>query len=107
MLGLILLWALPAESQIYRYRDAQGNLRVTDNLGDVPEDQRPQAQATEETAVSAPNTPPVPAEEKTATTANEAASEAAEDPEAAEDAEIERLDAERAAVAGSCASASS
>jgi len=98
IVGLMLLWTSPATSQIYRYRDAQGNLRVTDNLGDVPVDQRPQAQATEEIAVGAPNAAPATAAEKTEPPGNEAAGEAPEDPEAAEDAEIERLAAERAAL---------
>jgi hypothetical protein len=94
MVGLILLWAFPAGAQIYRYRDAQGNLRVTDNLGDVPEDQRPQIEDTQEIPASPP---PAAAAAETGPGASQAEAEA-EDPQAAEDAEIARLEAERAAL---------
>jgi hypothetical protein len=36
----IVLWSLPGWAEIYRYKDASGVVRFTDNLADVPEKQR-------------------------------------------------------------------
>lgn len=38
----------PAQAEMYKYRDQEGNLRFTDNLAQIPEDQRPQAETLEE-----------------------------------------------------------
>lgn len=42
VLALLLIWTSPpiAEAQLYRYKDTQGNWRYTDNLADVPLEQR-------------------------------------------------------------------
>ena len=44
VLTVLFIWAAPfpaaAENQLYRYQDAQGNWSYTDNLADVPPDQR-------------------------------------------------------------------
>jgi flagellar motility protein MotE (MotC chaperone) len=42
MLSLVFIMAVsvPASAQIYEYRDADGNIRFTDDLGNVPEAQR-------------------------------------------------------------------
>ncbi len=37
----LFLAALPASAEFYKYRDASGVLRFTDNLAEVPPDQRP------------------------------------------------------------------
>ncbi len=42
MVGLAVTGSL-VEAEMYKYRDAQGNVRYTDNLAQIPEDQRPQA----------------------------------------------------------------
>ena len=47
-----ILSVLPAQAELYKYRDAQGHVCFTDNLAEVPKDQRPYIQALEE--VSAP-----------------------------------------------------
>lgn len=40
IIGLLLADNTAASEQLYRYRDANGNWRYTDNLADVPADQR-------------------------------------------------------------------
>jgi hypothetical protein len=37
----LFLAAMPASAEFYKYRDANGVLRFTDNLAEVPPDQRP------------------------------------------------------------------
>ncbi len=57
VLGMILImWCAPLESgaQLYRYKDASGNWHYTDNLADVPEDQRENLQEYESVAPPAP-----------------------------------------------------
>ncbi len=44
---LLLLVAVPAAGEYYQYRDAQGNLRFTDDPANLPEDQRPDLQTFE------------------------------------------------------------
>ncbi len=39
--GLIAFFALSASAEFYRYKDENGVYRYTDNLMEVPEDQRP------------------------------------------------------------------
>jgi predicted RNase H-like nuclease (RuvC/YqgF family) len=41
LVGMIGCLAIPAFGKYYRYTDANGVLRFTDNLADVPKDQRP------------------------------------------------------------------
>ncbi len=44
VLALMLAGAIaPARSEMYKYRDAQGNVCYTDNLAQIPTDQRPGA----------------------------------------------------------------
>ena len=44
VLALVLAGAVaPAQSEMYKYRDAQGNVCYTDNLAQIPSDQRPGA----------------------------------------------------------------
>ena len=44
----VLLLANPVLGEFYKYRDRNGVLRFTDNLADVPVDQRPDAQSYKE-----------------------------------------------------------
>lgn len=44
----VLLFANPALGEFYKYRDSSGVLRFTDNLGEVPPDQRPGARSYKE-----------------------------------------------------------
>jgi hypothetical protein len=39
--GMVVYWATPAFCEYYQYTDANGVLRFTDNLANVPPDQRP------------------------------------------------------------------
>ena len=39
--GMVVLWATPALSEYYQYKDQNGVLRFTDDLSSVPPDQRP------------------------------------------------------------------
>ena len=48
LLSLILMPGL-CLAEFYKYRDANGNIRFTDNLGDVPRDQRENIQEYQET----------------------------------------------------------
>jgi len=48
VLMLLVVGSDPAAADIYKYRDAQGVLRYTYDLAEVPEDQRPQVQTYEE-----------------------------------------------------------
>ena len=44
----VLLFANPALGEFYKYRDSNGVLRFTDNLAEVPLNQRPKAQSYKE-----------------------------------------------------------
>ena len=61
LLVLICIW-LPAtaSAEYYKYRDQNGVLRYTDNLSDIPEDQRPKAETRIQTEDYSP--PPEPAQ---------------------------------------------
>ena len=48
MMLLVIGSSNPAAADIYKYRDAQGVVRYTYDLAEVPEDQRPQVQTYEE-----------------------------------------------------------
>lgn len=50
ILMLLVAGVYPASADIYKYRDAQGIIRYTYDLAEVPEDQRPQVQTLEEAA---------------------------------------------------------
>lgn len=41
LLLCLLMAPAPAGAEFYRYRDAQGTIRFTDNIAEVPPDQRP------------------------------------------------------------------
>ena len=43
-LVITVAWGTASEAQMYKYRDAQDNVCFTDNLAQIPLDQRPQAQ---------------------------------------------------------------
>ena len=49
VLMMLVVGSDPAAADIYKYRDAQGVVRYTYDLAEVPEDQRPQVQTYEET----------------------------------------------------------
>ena len=50
MLFVVGLFVQPVSSEIYKYRDNDGFVRYTYDLGEVPEDQRPGIQTYEESA---------------------------------------------------------
>ncbi len=43
ILGFLVLLGSAAQAEMYKYRDAQGNVCFTDNLAQIPVDQRPNA----------------------------------------------------------------
>ncbi len=47
MLGIMMLWGSTLQAEMYKYRDAQGNVCFTDNIAMVPENQRPNVHAME------------------------------------------------------------
>lgn len=51
-LVLVILNVVPAHAELYKYRDAQGHVCYTDNLAEVPKDQRPHIQSLEEVPVT-------------------------------------------------------
>ena len=65
-LVLLLLAVGPAGAEIYKYRDAQGVIRYTYDLGEVPEDQRPGVKTYEEEVSSVGATPTAPEQEEAA-----------------------------------------
>ena len=48
VIGMLLVGFSPSVAEYYKYRDTQGNIRYTDNLADVPMDQRPATETFEE-----------------------------------------------------------
>lgn len=92
LVSLILLIssAHPAMAEIFKYRDAQGTVRYTYDLGEVPEDQRPGVQTYQE--ASSAEAPPA-ADAEIVAPADTAEKEAAEDAlPPVDDAKIEELD---------------
>jgi chromosome segregation ATPase len=60
VLAVLLLMGFgysPANADIYKYRDAQGFIRYTYDLAEVPEDQRPQIQTYEESSAGSETSP--------------------------------------------------
>ena len=51
---LVLFMAMPAAGEYYQYKDAEGNLRFTDDLSNVPEDQQPKIKTFESAKEIAP-----------------------------------------------------
>lgn len=101
--GLLLLACLPAAAEYYKYRDAEGNIRYTDDWADVPEDQRPTAEIREDATDTA--TPETPAQDDPSSAANTAqegdAPEQGEGEETApvvDEAAIEALNARKEAL---------
>ena len=41
LLSVLLFMAMPASAEYYQYKDSQGNNRFTDDVANIPEDQRP------------------------------------------------------------------
>ena len=60
--ALAMILCLPASSsaEFYKYRDANGNLRFTDNLAEVPPDQRPEVDRYKQVEDFRPPTPDKP-----------------------------------------------
>ena len=101
--GLLLLACHPAAAEYYKYRDAEGNIRYTDDWADVPEDQRPTAEIREE--ASDTDTPETPAQGTLSSSDNTAeegdAAEQGDDEEAApvvDEAALEALNARKEAL---------
>ena len=42
---IIVLFGVCASGEVYKYVDQKGNVHFTDNLNQVPEDQRPETEA--------------------------------------------------------------
>ena len=59
ILMLLVVGSSPAAADIYKYRDAQGVVRYTYDLAEVPEDQRPQVQTYEEASPTSDASPQV------------------------------------------------
>jgi hypothetical protein len=59
MLVVAVVWATPAVGEFYKYRDKHGTVRYTDNLAEVPPEQREKLQTYE--GVSRPLTQEAPA----------------------------------------------
>ena len=54
---LILLFCSPVSAEFYKYTDADGNVRFTDDLSNVPEDQRPDVRRYQESKTTAAPAP--------------------------------------------------
>ena len=98
VLAVFLMPAVPAVAEIYKYIDADGQKRWTDDLSQVPKDQRPSAQLVapqEDSAAPAARNPDEAADDRTASPPDdEAAAPVQPQPEALSRAALEREKAE-------------
>jgi chromosome segregation ATPase len=97
----VLLWAaalsmfpIRASAEFYRFKDAQGVMRYTDNLAEVPEDQRPQVTTYQEVRTATPAVETDGARQEDAAPPDNAPIETF----AADPATLERLDATKKAL---------
>ena len=60
MVPLIISLSGPASAEFYKYTDQNGNIRFTDDLSRVPEDQRPDVKSYEDAASTQPPALPAP-----------------------------------------------
>jgi hypothetical protein len=58
VVALLLFSYTSATAEYYKYRDAEGHIRYTDNWADVPEDQRPATETFEGVSDNAPSQTP-------------------------------------------------
>jgi len=86
----------PASAQFYRYLDKQGQVRFTDDINQVPEDQRIQVRSYESSSSNAPEAASSEVSAENKTVALDAAENAV--PETADAAPVEKepVDAEKA-----------
>lgn len=88
VMAAMVFLAVPASGEFYKYRDQNGVLRFTDNLAEVPPDQRPKV-TTYEGAQTSADSPPGPSSAPSASEEKAAAISGAGD-QAREDIEEER-----------------
>lgn len=90
-LAVLLLagWPLAVAADIYKYTDAQGIVRYTYDLAEVPENQRPGVQSYEEAVTSDSEVPPV--EQNADKTEEGAEGEQGEDSVVVDEKKIEEL----------------
>lgn len=93
--GMLTLAPLVAYAEFYRYKDAQGVMRYTDNLAEVPEDQRPQVTTYQEVRTPPPAPPPAGERQAEGSTP---ADDAPIETFAVDPATLERLDATKKAL---------
>jgi chromosome segregation ATPase len=94
IIGLLLIGSRPATAEYYKYRDAQGNIRFTDNLTDVPESQRPSAKTFEEISGNTSEEDP----DASAPDNNSAQANSSEEQDGIEDAEKPAPDVDEATI---------
>jgi Domain of unknown function (DUF4124) len=70
MLPLLLGITVPTHADFYKYKDAQGHVRYTDDLSQVPVDQRSAVQSYVESAPAEPDKPAPPELDHTAVPEN-------------------------------------
>jgi hypothetical protein len=90
----LMMSPLVAQGEFYRYKDAEGIVRFTDNLAEVPEDQRPQVAVYQEARPPAP----APVNGATETAADKAPDEEPIETFAVDPETLERLEATKQAL---------